>query len=160
VQQTTDGGYIITGHRSFGYYNSYWNSWQHGYDAVLIKTDTDGNMEWDLVIDDGAPDLYRYNRSYSVLETADNEYIITGYTNMNPESESHPRNYDAWLIKVDSQGSRLWTKTFGGSSGDYAYSVDQTLDGGYIITGKTYSFDVGWGDIWLIKTDSEGNTSE
>jgi hypothetical protein len=50
-----------------------------------------------------------------------------------------------------------WSKTFGGSDGDGAYSVEQTSGGGYIIAGDTYSYGAGVNDIWLIKTDSSGN---
>ncbi len=50
-----------------------------------------------------------------------------------------------------------WSQIYGGSDNDYGYSVIQTLDGGYIVTGNTVSYAVGGNDLWLIKTDDEGN---
>jgi len=70
---------------------------------------------------------------------------------------------DVWLIKIDDNGKLLWEKTFGGSQFDAAQGVITTYDGGFIITGNSKSIDGdvsennGENDIWLIKTDSDGN---
>jgi hypothetical protein len=65
-------------------------------------------------------------------------------------------DYDALLIKTDANGNVQWAKTYGGANWDYATSVQQTSDGGYIVAGLTESFGSG-GDIFLIKTDANGN---
>ena len=88
----------------------------------------------------------------SVQQTIDGGYIIVGYT-----SSFGAGGGDVYLIKTDTVGDTIWTKTFGGVSADYGQFVRQTTDGGYILVGGTYSFDIGDGDVYLIKADNNGN---
>ena len=88
---------------------------------------------------------------YSMVQTSDGGYIIAGFTNSSGDY-SH-WNVDTYLVKTDSIGNLLWEKTFVGYSGDWASSIKQTADGGYIVAGTTnYPY-----DIQLMKLDSGGN---
>ncbi|NQS97598.1 MAG: right-handed parallel beta-helix repeat-containing protein, partial [candidate division Zixibacteria bacterium] len=141
VQQTADGGYVIA-----GYTSSYGAG---GNDVYLIKTDENGNETWSQTI--GGSD---FEKAYSVQQTADGGYIIAGYT-----SSYGAGGYDAYLIKTDTSGNEQWSQTFGGSDNDFGYSVQQTSDGGYIITGRTESYGAGSYDVYLIRVDSETPTN-
>jgi hypothetical protein len=139
IQQTVDDGYIIVGWtKSFGNGN---------IDVWLVKTDEQGNKEWDKTLGGNL-----FDRGYAIQQTVYGGYIIVGWTNSFGDG-----NYNVWLIKTDSQGNEEWNRPFGGSNSDRGYAVQQTTDGGYIITGETKSFGNGESDLWLIKTDSQGN---
>ena len=139
VQQTTDGGYIIAGDtESFG---------AGGWDTYLVKTDEEGNEEWYRTFGGENAD-----GSWSVQQTTDGGYIIAGDTN-----SFGAGNGDVYMVKTDGEGFEEWYQTFGSKAIDGAYSVRQTTDGGYIIAGYTESFGVGGFNVYIIKTDGEGN---
>ncbi|MGC6489917.1 MAG: hypothetical protein ACON5E_01385, partial [Flavobacteriales bacterium] len=138
VQQTTDGGFIITGRtNSFGFSN----------DVYLIKTYENGVEQWSKTFGESENDNGNF-----VQQTTDGGFIIIGNTN----SFSINNGSEIWLIKTDENGEEQWNQTFGGVEQDYGKSVQQTIDGGFIIIGQTESFGNGGRDVYLIKTDENG----
>lgn len=142
VKQTYDGGYIIAGYADpYGAYD---------WDLCLIKTDGNGNELWTQIY--GGPSANDGSRAVQV--TPDSGYFVAGWTATLGTAGSE----DVWLLKTDANGDTLWTKTYGGADWDEARSMQPTTDGGYIITGVTASFGAGGSDIYLIKTDANGDT--
>jgi len=139
VVQTSDGGYALAG---------YTTSYGVGdYDFWLVKTDSAGNVLWSQIYG-GTSDDY----ALSVVQTGDGGYALAGFTWSYGAGSS-----DFWLVKTDSAGNVLWSKTYGGTGIDVARSVVQTGDWGYALAGITISFGAGSSDFWLVKTDSAGN---
>jgi hypothetical protein len=132
VIQTSDGGYALV-----GFTQSRERAW-------LVKTDPDGNMEWNKTFEDGSAN--------SIVQTGDGGYVIAGSTGSFGAGGS-----DFWLVKTDSVGNVEWNQTYGGSRDDSAKSMVQTSDGGYAIAGDTESYGVSFTDFLLVKTDSLGN---
>ena len=138
AQQTAEGGYVVAGNTSsYGAGNS---------DIYLIKTDAAGDMLWTRTFGGPAFDYCR-----SVQQTADGGYILAGYTSSFGAGFS-----DIYLVKTDSSGETLWTRTYGGAEDDYGYAVRQTAEGGFIVTGETHSFGSG-GNVYLVRTNANGN---
>jgi len=135
VQQTNDGGYIISGSKSF-------------FKVSLIKTDNNGDSLWTKTFDGDI--------GYSVQQTNDGGYIITGVKSI--LNSSFNLEGDVFLIKTNGNGDSLWTKTYGGTENELGRSIQQTNDGGYIITGYTNSFGNGTEDLYIIKTDNNGDS--
>jgi hypothetical protein len=145
VQQTTEGGYIIVGATRF--------SGSDDYDVYLIKIDSSGDTTWTRTYGGDEMDM-----GYSVQQTfPDSGYIITGFAGGTGSFGTD--NTDVYLIKTDSSGDTIWTRTYGGSDDDFGLSVQQATDGGYIITGEFGGFGGLVGDVYLIKTDSSGDTT-
>lgn len=140
VTEATDGGYIISGHSRF--YG------ENDNNIFLGKTDSDGNMIWSQVYVQPGSDEY----GCSVLETADQDIVIAGYV-----THYDPFNKNLLLMKTNDHGDPIWTLEFGTTGGeDVGQSVIGTADGGYVTAGWTTSNGHGSGDVYLLKTNSDG----
>jgi hypothetical protein len=146
VQQTADGGYIIAGYTS---------SFSAGGDddVYLLKTDASGNLSWSKTYGGTYGDY-----AFAVKQTADGGYILAGITSSFGISPYGNVN-DLYVLKTNATGVLTWSKTYGQDGDDWAYSVIQTQDGGYAITGHTNIDSTGsYSDLYLIKTDASGDT--
>lgn len=138
VQQTADGGYVLAGSIL---------SNTRGLDFFLVKTDNNGDTLWTGMYGGVGDD-----KAYSVRQTADGGYIIAGFTDSFGSGDD-----DFCLIKTDSNGDALWTRTYGGTGDDEAYSA-QIIADGYIIAGCTKSSGISDHNFFLVKTDYAGDT--
>lgn len=93
-----------------------------------------------------------YDEAWFLVQTVDGGYALVGNTFSFGAGAS-----DFWLVKTDASGNHEWNQTYGGPNDDYARSLMQTVDGGYVLVGYTSSFGAGSSDFWLVKTDVSGN---
>jgi len=139
VFQMADGGYIIVGNR--GFYSDDNNGW-------LIKTDTNGNVQWENIF--GGTN---FDRCFHVIEV-DDGYYLCGRTYASYDWTSS----DGWVIKTDTNGNKLWDKTYGGNHYDNFYMMVKLDGGGFVLTGISSSYNVNnYKDFWCVKIDDNGN---
>jgi hypothetical protein len=139
VEQTSDGGYILTGKTK--------NTSTTNDNAYIIKTDSSGDTLWTKVY--GVTDIID---GFCGYQTPDGGYIFCGSIEVFGSSYT-----DGWLLKTDANGNQLWAKTYGGPDDESFRSVQLTMDGGYIMTGNSYGFGAGDYDVYLVKADSNGS---
>lgn len=140
VQQTKDGGYIVTG--------ATWGE-ENVPDVGVIKTDSLGDTIWTRIYGRTGKDVGR-----CVKQTSDGGYIIVGSVD---GVEYSPGKL--WLLRTDANGDTVWTKRYGcGFGEEEGYWVEQTTDGGYIITGTSNPTGGMNNRLWLLKTDANGDT--
>ncbi len=140
IIKTSDDGYLLIGYTSsFGAGSN---------DFYIVKTDSLGEQQWSKYYGGTEADI-----GYSVAELTEGGFIFAGYTRSFGAGQ-----YDFYLIKTDNDGDSLWTKTFGGTGDEFATSVVETDDGGFILSGGTSSFGAGSRDFYLVRTNSVGDT--
>ncbi|MFC5270882.1 T9SS type A sorting domain-containing protein [Adhaeribacter terreus] len=164
--QTSDGGYILSGVSNSGIGGSKsqpnkgnlttWDYW-------VIKTDANGNKLWDKTIGGTGNEVFK-----ELAVTADGGSILGGYSKSGmsgDKSQPAKGNYDCWIVKLDSLGSKQWDKTYGGTNNDFLWRIKQTSAGNYIVgaysnsdaNGDKSQPSKGAEDLWLLKLDPIGN---
>jgi len=140
ILATADSNYFILGYtKSYGAGN---------YDIWLLKINPSGDTLWTKTYGTSGED-----EGKGIIATDDGNYVIVGRTYNSANASS-----DACLIKINPAGTILWTKYYGGPQYDTGHSVRLCSDGGYILVGQTFSYGTVAGDIYLVKTNSAGDS--
>jgi len=135
AQLTSDGGYIVAAYTGAT------------ADVWVLKLNTDGTIAWQKTYGGAG-----WEEPTSIRQTSDGGYVVAGGT-----YSSGAGNGDVWILKLDAAGEVDWQNTYGGGSGEEAWSISQTADGGYIISGLSFSYGVGSADAWLLRLDANGD---
>ncbi len=156
IWQTTDGGYIVVGASTSTDGDVSGNN--GGEDVWVVKLNATGGILWEQNY--GGVDN---DRAETVQQTTDGGYIVAGYSeSQSGDVADNYGNFDYWMLKLDATGNLVWEKNYGGSGADFAYSVTEALDGGFVVAGSSISTDTdvsnnnGLYDYWIIKTDVNG----
>lgn len=165
ILQTDDGGFFFTGFlditsaRADGNTEKGNTLTRHGVGEFWgTKIDASANLQWRGYFGGSNND-----RSHAVVRSEDGGFVMAGFSESDDfDISSTQGSYDYWLVKIDGQGDFLWERSFGGSGIEISYDIDNTLDGGYVVAGNSFSVDgdignyKGESDFWLIKVDDFG----
>jgi PKD repeat protein len=161
IRRTGDGGYILTGTTQSSRSGDVQNLNHGEWDIWVVKLTASGATDWQRVYGGTGTDV-----GYSIAETILGGYILTGQTDSNNSGDVGPSHgdYDVWVVQLGSSGIIGWQYAYGGNGYDRGYSISQTSDKGYILTGSTssnQSGDVGLNhggrDAWVVKLTSSGD---
>ena len=172
IQHTTDGGYIVAGISSSST-SGHVTGTNHGLGTStlieywIVKLDERGSILWNKLLGGS-----RNDEAKSIQQTSDDGYIVGGYSTSNASGDVTGTLHgtllpDYWIVKLDRFGTIIWNKLIGGNNDEYASSVKQTSEGGFIVAGysnSSFSGDVtetnhGVSDYWIVKLDAAGNIS-
>jgi len=167
VIQTSDGNLVMLG-TTGSIDGTITDKSQEDNDYWLMKFDVEGTVLWSKTYGGSGEDI-----GQKVIETSDGGFALAGYSQSSDGDASANQGFhDNWLLRLDSQGELLWEKSYGYAGHDHAYSLIQTSDGGFFMTGF---LDVtasdgqgnernlgstrrhGIGEFWCHKLDANGN---
>ncbi|WP_162055522.1 T9SS type A sorting domain-containing protein [Pontibacter pamirensis] len=162
LANTPDGGYILGGWSSSGAGGDKTEASQGHMDYWVVKLNADGSKAWDKTLGGTINDYL-----LSVVVTSDGGYLLGGSSQSGiggDKTETMRGGLDCWVVKLNSDGTKAWDKTLGGSGNDNVYSLAMTPDGGYLLGGPSDSESggdktaapKGGFDYWLMHLDSDG----
>ncbi len=164
VTKTIDGGLLILGTTN-SIDGDISGKTSTDKDFWLLKLDSDGTKVWDKTLGGSDDDI-----ATAIIQSSQGGYILSGYSRSNDGDVGTTAGFfDYWIIKIDENGTKQWSSTFGFPGTDQATKIIETREGGYFVTGF---FDVtasggqgndgrnslhGVGEYWGIKLDASGN---
>ena len=157
AHETADGGFLMTGTSESVDFDK--TDPKGSYDYWAVRLTADGDLVWTKSF--GGDEI---DNSYASIKTNDGNYIMVGDSRSSDQDVTSPRgNADAWMVKFDDNGSKIWQKSFGGSQFDTAHSIVQRNNGDYILSGHSRSADGdlqinnGVNDVWVFVVDGSGS---
>ena len=166
VKQTPDGGFVLAGESTSGVSGDKSEALVGVSDWWVLKIDAAGNKLWDKTI------WGNFEERFSSLQLAQDGSMLLGGSSNSPlsdykseENKGPSSTFDYWVVKLDSNGNKIWDKTIGGSVSEELFALQATVDGGYILGGLSSSNisgdksenNRGVSDYWIVKIDVNGN---
>ncbi|MCB2411128.1 T9SS type A sorting domain-containing protein [Hymenobacter lucidus] len=162
VQQTADGGYLLGGTSASGISGDKTQA-SNGYeDFWVVRLDANGNKIWDKTYGGSDDDALT-----GIQLTSDGGFLLGGYSSSGrsgDKTQPSQGSWDVWVVKIYAQGNKIWDRSFGGSSSDFANAMSATRDGGVVLAGESRSPisgdksqpNQGGYDYWIVKLDATG----
>ena len=143
IIKLSDDSYVVVGKKSLS---------QTNLELWIMRISSSGTILWQ-----SSHGNNNYDAGISLTLTENEDVVVAvGYSR---SSSGNPFKYRIWGVDVNN-GQILWNKKHGGDQDDKAYGVVEAYDGGFMVVGSTDSFGEGYTKLWIVKTDSEGNTVE
>src|SRR5882672_3480401 len=155
VRQTSDGGFIVGGVASPGLGGNKTSPGFGGADFWIIRLDRSGNNIWDRSFGGDRNDVL-----FDLQQTMDGGFILAGVSD-SPVSgnKSSPLfgDEDYWIVRLDADGNKLWDRSYGTTNSEFATSVAQTPDGGFVLAGMANIRFLDGDQWWILRLDVSGN---
>ncbi len=163
LRETVDGGFILGGQSLSGVGGNKTSALFGTNDCWVVRLDASGNKLWDRSFGGVGAD-----RLQALQQTSDGGFVLGAVSLSASSGNKTSANFglnDMWLVRLDAAGNKVWDRSFGGTDNDEVLSVIETSDGGFVLAGFSWSGsngnkasrNYGSTDIWLVRTDANGN---